>query len=40
MCQKDGYFIGTCYDGMKLFQIFKDLDSEHISMDDDSGVKV
>ena len=40
MCQKDGYFIGTCYDGMKLFQTFKDQESDHITMEDDAGVTV
>lgn len=40
MCHKDGYFIGTCYDGMKLYQTFMNQESEHISMDDDMGIKV
>lgn len=40
MCQKDGYFIGTCYDGMKLFKKFEEQASEHISMEDEGGITV
>jgi len=40
VCHKDGYFIGTCYDGMKLYKTFMNQESEHISMDDDMGIKV
>lgn len=40
MCKKDGYFIGTCYDGMKLFKKFKEQESKHIKMEDEGGITV
>ena len=37
-CKKGGYFIGTCYDGKKIFQALDDQD--RIEMKDDFGNKV
>jgi hypothetical protein len=35
-----GYFIGTCYDGMKVFNLFNELKSDIFEMIDDFGNKV
>ena len=37
LCSSGGYFIGTCYDGYKLFETFNSLDSDIIEMKDDFG---
>ena len=37
-CKPNGYFIGTCYDGMKVFNLLKDKDS--VSMFDDFENKI
>ena len=37
-CKPNGYFIGTCYDGMKVFNLLKDKDN--VSMFDDFENKV
>ena len=34
MCKKEGYFIGTCYDGNRVFDVLKDKDME---MEDELG---
>ena len=35
--KKGGYFIGTCYDGMKIFDYFKDNDLEKLEYKEDTG---
>jgi len=37
LCADDGYFIGTCYDGMKLMKTFAQEDKETLEMKDDFG---
>ena len=37
LCKDDGYFIGTCYDGHKLFTMFKDSGQDTIEMTDEFG---
>jgi len=37
LCSDDGYFIGTCYDGMKLMKTFALKDTDTLEMIDDSG---
>jgi len=37
MCADDGYFIGTCYDGMKVMQTFAKEDTDTLEMVDDAG---
>ena len=36
-CKPHGYFIGTCYDGMKVFQTLRDSQDGSIEMRDDLG---
>ena len=38
--KKGGHFIGTCYDGMKVFQRLNDLKNGHLEMIDEFGNKV
>ena len=38
--KKGGYFIGTCYDGMKVFKILSGLEGGHLEMIDEFGNKV
>jgi len=38
--RKGGYFIGTCYDGMKVFKRLKDLENGYLEMIDDFGNRV
>ena len=38
--KKGGYFIGTCYDGMKVFQRLSKLEDGHLEMIDEFGNKV
>ena len=38
--KKGGHFIGTCYDGMKVFQRLNDLENGHLEMIDEFGNKV
>ena len=38
--KKGGHFIGTCYDGMKVFQVLDKLENGHLEMIDDFGNKV
>lgn len=38
--KKGGHFIGTCYDGMKVFSKLKDLENGYLEMIDDFGNKV
>lgn len=38
--KKGGYFIGTCYDGMKVFQKLNDLENGYLEMIDDFGNRV
>jgi len=35
--KKGGYFIGTCYDGMKIFNYFKENDLEKLEYKEDTG---
>jgi hypothetical protein len=35
--KKGGYFIGTCYDGMKIFNYFKTNDDEKLEYKEDTG---
>ena len=37
LCSNDGYFIGTCYDGMKLFKTFEKENKDILEMKDESG---
>lgn len=37
LCSSGGYFIGTCYDGMKLFDLFESLKQDMIEMKSDTG---
>tara|TARA_B100000900_G_C20601378_1_gene725797 strand:- start:876 stop:4556 length:3681 start_codon:yes stop_codon:yes gene_type:complete len=37
---KGGYFMGTCYDGMKLFKIFEKRDNKNIQGRDDKDVLI
>ena len=37
LCADDGYFIGTCYDGMKLMKTFAKEDTDILEMKDESG---
>ena len=37
MCCSGGYFIGTCYDGLRLFNLFKSTESDVINMKTDTG---
>ena len=37
MCKSGGYFIGTCYDGLKIFKTFKESNKESFEMTDDFG---
>ena len=39
-CKEGGYFIGTCYDGMKVFQQLEDTEQGRIDMEDDFGQRV
>ena len=39
-CKKNGYFIGTCYDGMKVFQMLNDKPEHTLDMEDEFGNKV
>ena len=39
-CKEGGYFIGTCYDGMKVFQTLKSLPNHTLEMEDEFGNKV
>jgi len=38
--KKGGYFIGTCYDGMKVFQRLNGIENGHLEMVDEFGNKV
>ena len=38
--KKGGHFIGTCYDGMKVFSKLKDLENGYLEMIDEFGNKV
>ena len=38
--KKGGHFIGTCYDGMKVFQRLESLENNHLEMIDEFGNKV
>lgn len=38
--KKGGYFIGTCYDGMKVFNKLKEMENGHFEMIDDFGNRV
>ena len=38
--KKGGHFIGTCYDGMKVFQRLESLENNHLEMMDEFGNKV
>ena len=37
LCSSDGYFIGTCYDGMKLMKTFAKEDKDILEMKDEFG---
>jgi len=37
LCADDGYFIGTCYDGMKVMKTFAKEDTDTLDMVDDYG---
>ncbi len=37
LCAKGGYFIGTCYDGMKLFKTMEQLQTDTLEMTDSFG---
>jgi len=37
LCADDGYFIGTCYDGMKVMKTFAKEDTDVLDMKDDFG---
>ena len=37
LCADDGYFIGTCYDGMKLVKTFEREDTDILNMEDEFG---
>ena len=37
LCADDGYFIGTCYDGMKVLKTFAKEDTDVLDMKDDLG---
>tara|TARA_B100000900_G_C20600692_1_gene725457 strand:+ start:2562 stop:6413 length:3852 start_codon:yes stop_codon:yes gene_type:complete len=38
--KKGGYFIGTCYDGMKVFQLLEELENNHLEMLDEYDNKI
>ncbi len=37
LCADNGYFIGTCYDGMKVFKTFEKENKENLYMNDSNG---
>ena len=37
LCADDGYFVGTCYDGMKVVKTFSQEDTDTLEMKDDFG---
>jgi len=39
-CKKGGHYIGTCYDGMKVFQVLKDKPNHTLEMEDEFGNRV
>lgn len=39
-CKKGGYYIGTCYDGMKVFQVLQTKPNHTLDMEDEFGNRV